>query len=241
MTGSATIPAARRRNRRRGILMALPPASSHADNATRSSCKKKGPCMSPPNGMQSAAPQELHQGPAQPAPAALQGRIRPPDLIRRAFSTPFAIPSCRRIGSAISGATERAADSYSDYLTGAAIPLAAPSGKRMYDHPGAVGLTGSPAHYFGAARKWGVNLRSSGVRARRLLLSQAPAWLGRLQAHHLGSARRTSSRRLGVPPAFRGKFPVPGCSCRPPREKRPTAVRPVAALSLTTTKEWRPL
>src|SRR6516225_10785751 len=139
----------------------------------------------------------------------------------RAFSTPFAIPSCRRIGSAISGATERAADSYSDYLTGAAIPLAAPSGKRMYDHPGAVGLTGSPAHYFGAARKWGVNLRSSGVRARRLLLSQAPAWLGRLQAHHLGSARRTSSRRLGVPPAFRGKFPVPGCSCRPPREKRP--------------------
>jgi hypothetical protein len=32
---------------------------------------------------------------------------------------------------------------------------------------------------------------------RRLLLSQGPAWLGRLQARHLGSARRTSSRRLG--------------------------------------------
>ena len=53
--------------------------------------------------------------------------------VTRAFSIPSAIPSCRRIGSAISGATEWAADSYSDYLTGAAIPLAAPSGKRMYD------------------------------------------------------------------------------------------------------------
>jgi hypothetical protein len=37
--GSAAAPAARCRNRRRGILMALPPLT--ADNATRCSCKKK--------------------------------------------------------------------------------------------------------------------------------------------------------------------------------------------------------
>jgi hypothetical protein len=40
----------------------------------------------------------------------------------RAFSTPSATPNCRRIGSAISGATKRVTDSSSDFFRAPATP-----------------------------------------------------------------------------------------------------------------------